>query len=170
MARRVDKQAKAARGKRAANPADELEVLHPERQISIAGRDITVREYGFVEGLTVRALAKPLTDALYAQARAGGSAPLYTEIDDVLAQHPEMTVALLAKAADVEPEWIHRLNDEDGADLLLTWWLVNSGFFIRPLLRRLATEQLAAGRSDGGASTPTSSATGTDAPPPISES
>ncbi|MDF5999802.1 hypothetical protein P4050_15915 [Pseudomonas aeruginosa] len=50
----------------AAQGADDLQILHPEREIEVAGRKLTVREYGFVEGLRLRPMIQPLLDDLYA--------------------------------------------------------------------------------------------------------
>ena len=60
MARKVVKPEKPAEP-----GADDLQVLHPERSPIIAGRQVTVREYGFIEGLGLRPLAQPFLDELH---------------------------------------------------------------------------------------------------------
>ena len=42
--------------------ADDLEVLHPDRTATIAGRAVTMREYGFIEGLKLAPLYKGIVD------------------------------------------------------------------------------------------------------------
>ncbi|MBZ8143644.1 hypothetical protein CLD22_27925, partial [Rubrivivax gelatinosus] len=50
--------------------ANELEVLHPERLITVRGRDITLREYGFVEWVRMRPALQPVLDAICATLEA----------------------------------------------------------------------------------------------------
>lgn len=116
------------------NVTNELDILHPDREAVIAGRKIILREYGFVEGLKIRALARPFTDALYGLFDA--QPPDFELILDIVADHAETVLQLAAIAADVEQSWVDDLNDEDGNMLLLLWWGANGGFFTRQLMRR----------------------------------
>lgn len=168
MARRVDKSGKAAAPSgAAASPGkpSELEVLHPERHVLIAGRSLVVREYGFVEGLKLRALIQPFLDGLYAVIAAGAGIPSFEQVQSVLAEHPDALVDMMAAAADVEPEWIRTLDDQDGEALLTNWWLANAGFFIRRVLRRANSDKLVAAALGGEGSTTPSSAPVTGARP-----
>lgn len=172
MARRVSTQGKAAPTPGAVGAgaaAAELEILHPNREVKIAGRQLTVREYGFVEGLQVRALAAPFLEGLYQAVGAGSRAPSFDEVQDVLAGHADAVVELIAKAANVEAGWIRTLGDEDGELLMLNWWLANAGFFIRRVLRRATTDRLVAAALVGGGSTTPSSAPDMDPAPQTSE-
>lgn len=121
--------------------ANDLEILHPERTATIAGRKITMREYGFVEGLKVRALTKPLIDALH-KFVADGSVPSAEEVQVILAEHADTVVVLMAKAADVDTEWVASLNQYEGDDLMAMWWGCNGPFFMRKAIDRLKQEKL----------------------------
>ena len=54
----------ASRAKKKPKPgtegADDLQVLHPELPLSVGGRDLVMREYGFIEGLRVRPIIEPM--------------------------------------------------------------------------------------------------------------
>jgi hypothetical protein len=150
--------------------AEDLEILHPERTIHIsgrklevrpipiAGRDIEVREYGFLAGLKIQSAVAPIVEAL-----AELAAEKRLELDGVLeivGEHPEELTALLAAATDLKPAEIEVLPDDEGQLLLLTWWAVNSGFFVRRVAMR-ATARIARARPAGPTSTPPSSPTTT---------
>ncbi|TBW02722.1 hypothetical protein E0E52_17030 [Azotobacter chroococcum] len=140
-------------------PGDnDLEVLHPERTAVIAGRQVTVREYGFVEGLRLLPLAEPIIAALQDLASTGGT--VFDAVLAVAAEHADAVVNLMAVAADVEVEWIESLGQSDGHLLLMMWWGANGPFY----LRRAALQLVARGRA-GAMSTPPSSAPATEAPP-----
>ena len=158
MARRPGKPAVPA-----ADAGDALEILHPERTATIAGREITVREYGFVESMRLHVLIQPILDDLRALVVAGG-VPNLDDVLSMLAHHDEAIVQLLARAADVEPEWVAGLSSADGELLLYLWWGVNGPFWLGGVVRRIAAERIAARIAmspDGETSTPPSSPPGT---------
>lgn len=149
-----------------AAPADDLDVLAPERQAPIAGEAIVVREYGFFEGARLLPLAQPLLADLQAIFGAGG-APMAGAVIDVLIAHADLVRHLVARAI-VQPgdgaaateaaiaereKWLETLNDVDGEVMLLLWWQANSGFFIRRLLREAVLEK-ASPSAGAGSSTP----------------
>lgn len=167
MAKKVERKAPPTAAAKTAAP-DPLAILHPERQCFIAGRAITIREYGFVEGLKLRATAEPFLTALYAIVAQDGHAPNFDQLDALISDQAGCVLDLVARAADLEPKWIASLSDEDGSQLMKEWWLATSGFFIRRVVQRLATERAVARQRAGGASTTRSSGPATDAPPPTS--
>ncbi|MEO6933840.1 MAG: DUF6631 family protein [Collimonas sp.] len=138
-----------------ADKGADLDVLHPNREAVIAGRKVTLREYGFVEGLRLRPLTKPFTDDLYA-VFFNGIVPDYEQVLDIIGRHADTVMELAAKSADVEVEWVRTLSHADGDLLLLLWWGANSHFFIQNLLRRSGIEQEVARlqRLAGATSTP----------------
>ncbi|MBS0457468.1 MAG: hypothetical protein JSS44_09095 [Proteobacteria bacterium] len=140
--------------------AQDLEVLHPERVIHIGGSEVTVREYGFLAGLRLQAAAAPIVAALADAAERGLN---LAAIQGVLAAHPAQIVALLAAATDLPPAQIEALPDDEGQLLLLTWWAVNAGFFVRRVATAIAARR-AAEASAGQTSTPSSSPTDTISP------
>lgn len=151
----VTKKEKATPGE------NDLQVLHPELTAVIAGRSITMREYGFIEGLKVRALAKPLIATLHAIVSSGR----VPEIDDVqfmLAEHADNVALLIAQAANVEPEWVLKLeNQYEGDQLLAMWWGCNGHFFIRKAIDQVRQNLLVSAMRAGQIPTPNSSPTAT---------
>lgn len=141
--------------------ADDLQTLHPERSATIAGRQVTVREYGFIEGLGLRPKAQPLLDDLYAQI-AEGHIPELEEILVLLGQHHLLIQELVAVAADVEPQWVASLNQDQGYQLLMMWWGANGPFYVRSAFNRVVAKKSAAAARAGLTSTPLS-------PPPVME-
>ena len=156
MARKLDKSAPPAAPQGAVG-ADDMAIMHPDREVFIAGVLVTVHEYRFWEGLKLRALAKPFLDDLYVLFSAAGSAPAFEDVADLFGAHETVVQEMVAQASGQKREWIQRLGDQDGDALLLTWWLVNSGFFIRRLLRRTAQERLAPGNLSAGPASSTRS-------------
>lgn len=131
MAKRITKAA-------APPPAEnELEVLHPERQLVFGTRKLTVREYGHVEWLRLLPLAEPLVAAI-AAALEQGRDPTYEEALACLAQHIDALAPLIAQAAGLTPEDHAALDPEQGELLLMTWWGVNGRFFVGRALNRVA--------------------------------
>jgi hypothetical protein len=150
--------------------ADDLEILHPEREATIAGRRLVVREYGFIEGLRLRPLMQSLLDDLHQLLEQGGDAFTLEAIESVLGTHTDEVIELMAIAADVEPNWVATLNDQDGMHLLHLWWTVNGPFFVRRSIARLQAERVAAAsRTAGATSTPPSSPADTEPQPPSVE-
>lgn len=165
MAKKVEKK----EDKAAAAAAEELDALHPERTAVLAGRSVTVREYGFVEGTRLRLVARPFAGGLFALLK-GKDVPHYEAVLDIIAEHLDLVLELVAQAADVKVEWIKSLPPADGELLLMMWWGVNGHFFLRAALQRLRVEQEVETLLAGAASTPpllhTDTATGTsDATP-----
>lgn len=131
---------------------DDLEILHPERQVTVAGRAIVMREYGFVEGLKLRALYAPLIETLK-PILAEGELPELDEILDLLAEHAERLPQLMASACDQPLEWVAGLGHEQGHHLMLVWWGVNGPFFMRSAAGQLLSEKVRAMRRAGATST-----------------
>lgn len=166
MAVKVTDQAPVAAPSKGAASSD-LEILHPEAQLILAGRPIVVREYGYVEGLRLLTWAKPFVDDLQAAFDGATAAPRAAAIEALLIRHVDLLSRMVAQAADVEPEWVEGLGQADGDLLTAVWWSVNAPFFCRRVLRQ-AVEARLESRSRGGASTPTSSVPAMGAAQPTS--
>lgn len=153
MARKVDPT--KPRTKAAPKPPpgdDDLEVLHPQRQVTIAERQLVVREYGFVEGLQLRPLYAPLIEALK-PVMAEDELPDLEGILDLLAEHADRLPRLIAAACDQPVEWVIGLGHENGHSLMLVWWGVNGPFFLRSAAVQLLSKKLKAARHAGAIST-----------------
>jgi hypothetical protein len=147
---------------------DDLGVLHPGETKVINGKTIVMREYGFVEGLRVRAQAKPFLDDLYAATKSGDA--INTEqVTHIVSVHHELVLGLVAQAADIDLSFILSITDDnEGQQLLALWWRVNGGFFLKKIKERITGEILElrmrnqmANQAAGQTSMPNSSPTGT---------
>lgn len=140
---------------------DDTDVLFPERVLSIAGEDVTVREFTFLEGIRLDAKIQPLLDGFEAAAEddATGAELMAT----LLVDHQELMIELLATCSDRDVEWVESLSDSDGQDLMWTFWQVNRRFFLRRIgVRRISRDRKAKVDASGGASSlDDSSPTGT---------
>jgi hypothetical protein len=159
MARKIDKQ-QAAAGEPSA--AESLAVLDPNVSITLADRAITVREYGFFEGLRVGAKAEGFIGDLHNMVRRDGELR-FDRIRHLYGVHEDVVIAIAAQAADVEPEWVRSLGKVELETLLSTWFMVNAGFFAHEVMEVMREERhRAAMASRGPTSLPAS-------PPPASE-
>ena len=157
----------------AAAAAAELDILHPDRQIRLRDRLLTLREYGYIEGLQLQGGIKPLLDELYALFSRDAPPPRVDEVrDDVFAKHALSLQWLLAQSMTPYPDepagleqfasevaanakFVNSLDDIEGDQLFSVWWAVNGGFFIRRYRARLLAEVVASHvRSASSSSTP----------------
>jgi hypothetical protein len=162
MATKVEKRAKPAKSPAAA-PANELEVLHPERILVVGGERVTMREYGHVEWLRLLPTAAPLVDAIAALLEADRD-PSYEEALDIVARHIDRVLPLVLQACGMTAEAFDKLKPDDGELLLMTWWGCNGRFFVQRAINRVVVRsqerQVLAGRGTAR-STPPSSPTAT---------
>lgn len=161
MATKLEKKSANSKPSAPDKGADDLSVMYPDVTVTIAGREITVREYRFEEGLRIRALMRPFTadlDRLFTDGEA-----LVEDVADLTGEHIDLVRQAIAQSAGVEPEWIAGLNDADGDLLLNVWWGVCGSFFIRQVVRRAAERARRA--AFAGATLSTSSPAPTTAAP-----
>lgn len=133
-------------------PENEAEILFPDRDIVIGKATVTVREFGFKEGMRLTPLARPIIEAM-GGAADGEHGPQIEALNDALIEHPDELVQLMAAACDRPTEWIEGLSDSDGQNLLMLFWSVNSRFFTRRLVIRRALRSVTTTAVDA-ASTP----------------
>ncbi|MDI3489558.1 MAG: hypothetical protein PWP11_835 [Thauera sp.] len=161
MARKINRPDPAGPSA-AAQEADDLDVLHPERVLSIGGRQVVVREYGNVEWLRLLPSASPLVTAL-AEKLGEGAALDYETALGVLAEHIDAVLPFVLQSADMDRAAFDALGADDAELLLMAWWGVNGRFFVQRAANRLGVAQLQAAlaRSAGANSTQPSSPTAT---------
>lgn len=138
----------------------DLQTIHPDVPFPLAGRLLTMREYGHIEGLRLQCWARPFVDALYAVvAQDAGTPPTLSQIRQLMAEHADLVCTMVAQALttpgdnpagilqerEALMQWIERLSDRDGQLLLAIWWQVNVHFFFRLVFER-ALEAAAAAR------------------------
>lgn len=131
---------KVAKRKPAADKAaGDLSVLKPDRNTTVAGRPIVMREYGFFDSLELLPLLEPILVDLEDQAKAGAPWPDFNSVPSFLGNHANVLVHLIAKSASVEMEWMRGLTAEQGYELVWWWWIVNGPFCKRCAEKRLVT-------------------------------
>lgn len=136
MARKVDRHTKSPSAPPASG-ADDLATLMPHLPITICGRDLVVRKYGFADGLRVRALMAPFTKDLGEMFTSGEEA-LVEDIMDLLGMHVDRVQQAIAMSTGTDVAWVAALGDADADLLLNAWWGVCGLFFVRQVMRRSA--------------------------------
>lgn len=125
-----------------------------------------MRELTFSEQLRHNHLLAPLADALAAVPPEQLDGPeSINVIFDALARHADALRELLAISCGQSVDWVDALPADDGEALVLTWWTVNSGFFVRRLWRPRLLAMALGNRRPGAESSPISSAPATAAKP-----
>ena len=143
----------AAPADEATSTADDLAVLHPDRTLPIGGRHVTIREYGFFEGLDVADRASHFIADLVAASEDGTLR--YTQVRRLYGRHRAVIPLIAAQAGDVDVAWLEALAPDDLELYLATWFAVNAAFFVREALAELRetglreAHVLAAGASAG---------------------
>ncbi|ARU87121.1 DUF6631 family protein [Pseudomonas sp. M30-35] len=149
--------------------ADDLQVLHPNLAADLNGRQVMVREYGFVEGLQLQAELQPFLNGLYELAQAG-TTPSLDEILVLIGRHTDIVMGAMAISADVTVDELKGLKSQiEGRTLLMKWWTANGPFFWRCVHDRILGERELAKRRGGQISTPSSSAPATETSNPSGE-
>jgi hypothetical protein len=110
--------------------ADELDILHPERTIMCAGDSVTVREIGFADSLRLDRAMAPMIRA-FIDLRDD---PEPHDLAALFGTHPDAWLDFMAAACGKPRAWIEGLGDEDGRNLSMAVWTVNSGFFLRRVI------------------------------------
>lgn len=161
MAQKISRPKKTTPPRPAHDPAEELDVLHPDRALRVGDLALVVREYRHLEWLRMLPAVVPVVEAIAALLEAGRE-PTYEEALAVIASNAEAVLPLVAQACDVSAEALAALNPDEGELVLMTWWGVNGRFFIGRAVNRVAVARAALrARSAGASSTPSSSPTAT---------
>lgn len=130
--------------------AEELAVLHPDRTLVIGGRSVTIREYGFFEGLDVADRASAFIGDLIA---ASGDGTLrYTQVRRLFGRHRVVIPSIAAQAGDIEVAWLEALAPDELELYLATWFAANAAFFVREVLAEVREAHVLAAGASAGAS------------------
>ena len=120
---------------------NELEILAPDMELTIAGEPITVHEYRFLEGMQAQQVAPGFFDAITELfLTQPEQAQDLTALADLFARHADDVTRLMAMASGQTPDWVSGLSDLDGQMLMMSWWQVNAGFFTRRLIAAAAQQ------------------------------
>ena len=117
------------------NVLEEAQLLFNERQLTIGDRDVTVREFAFLEGLRAQVLARPMLKDLRIHFESGDADP--EDIALLMEGHAEEWLEICALASGEPAEWIAKLPSSQGEQLSLAVWEVCSDFFMRSLEKML---------------------------------
>ncbi|MCY3988202.1 MAG: hypothetical protein OXF94_06370 [Gammaproteobacteria bacterium] len=91
--------------------------------------EVIVRKLRYMEGLQAQVEAAPLLVDL-ARALADGSGAIDVDaVQDVLSRHADLWTELVALVSGRHATWLERLSDEDGQELSLAMWTLNSDCF-----------------------------------------
>ncbi len=112
---------------------DDAEILHPDLDLEMAGRSVTVREFRFKDGMEIGPLIVALVKDLDG---AVGDGSDLSGLFDTLYAHPDVLRHLLLKSTGQDTEWLDSLSGQEGDQLLMAFWSVNGPFFVRRLLFR----------------------------------
>lgn len=142
--------------KPAAEPENDLDVLLSTRDITIAGKPITVREITLVDSLVLHDSLTPVVASLAEVMQT--EYPRFEHVQQVLAKHATVLPVLIAHCSDQPVEWVQTLPGSEGLALMDWWWAVNRRFFMGAATRILQL-QLARAKtlSDSAASSQLSS-------------
>jgi len=132
------------RGAGGEGAADVLAILFPERQVTVGGKTLTLREYSFKQSLQLNDRLQPLINAISGLIE-GEQMPELSQVISTFAKEHERLIELVAIAADCEASFIENLNQQEGQQLLLLWWNINAPFLIGSAV--LALEASAAAKA-----------------------
>lgn len=118
---------------------DELNILIPDRTLTICGVQVTVHEYTLAEQLQhrqpLKAISEGFMDAMNAKPDAEVS---IDELYDVLGANWDAVLQAVAVSCGRSVEWVAGLTGDDSESLLLIWWGVNAAFLpATPFARHL---------------------------------
>jgi hypothetical protein len=148
---------------------EDAEILFPDETLELSGEQVTVREYRYLEGLRASVVARPILAGLRELIEACEGREIDPEaLDELIGEHAEAWVGLIALATGRDPQWIKSLSDGDGLNLSLAFWRVNGPFFTRRLVIAGALRQGLRGLSRSPRSSTSSSGPATDETPPTS--
>lgn len=124
---------------------DELNILIPDRTLTICGVQVTVHEYTLAEQLQHRQQLKAISEGFMGAMNAKPDAEVsIDELYDVLGANWDAVLQAVAVSCGRSVEWVAGLTGDDSESLLLIWWGVNAAFFtrnaIRPALTRLVQQ------------------------------
>ena len=115
---------------------NDLDILMPNREITIANEVITIREYSFKDALTIGAEIDQFTGLIVA-AMNGTNKITIEQADAIFINNLELVNSLISVSINKPISFIESLGYEDGIQLLDWWWVVVSGFFMNAVTRKI---------------------------------
>lgn len=122
--------------------SNDLATLMPNREITLAGETITVREYSFKDALTIGNDINQFV-ALIVNEMNGTNKITIEQADAIFINNLELVNSLISVSINKPISFIESLGYEDGIQLLDWWWVVNSGFFMNAVTRKIIRQNAA---------------------------
>lgn len=119
-----------------------LEVLMPNREITLAGETITVREYSFKDALTIGNEIDQFVALIVAEMNSTNKLSI-EQADLIIINNLELVHSLISTSIQKPVTWIEALSYENGLQLLDWWWVVNSVFFMNAVTRKIIRQNAA---------------------------
>lgn len=119
-----------------------LATLMPNREITLEGEIITVREYSFKDALTIGNEIDQFV-ALIVNEMNGTNKITIEQADSIIMNNLELVYSLISTSIQKPISFIEALSYEDGLQLLDWWWVVNSRFFMNAVTRKIIRQNAA---------------------------
>lgn len=128
---------------------NELEVLDPDVVLDIDGERVVVREFRYGEGMRLMPRLQPILEILRSLCNGDRDPEDLSVYDEIVQQHGELMLELVAAACDRTLEWVEALPDNEGYRLQTAFWRANAGFFMRRLFLTSPKARAAAAAMQG---------------------
>lgn len=115
--------------------SDDVSILMPNIDVTIAGTLLTVREFTLGDSLAMHAELKPIITSLADVMQS--EYPGFEAVMDVLAQHAHSLPLLMARSCDQPSEWVRGLPASEGSTLIDVFWTANRRFFMSAAIRQV---------------------------------
>jgi len=115
--------------------ASDLEILHPERMLTLGGESIEVREFSFLQEMDALPIARPIIRDL-TKAFGSDESPGFSAVEEIFYIHREAFLHLLELSTGKTIEWMSDLSGDEAQLLSMTFWSVNKRFFISRVVTR----------------------------------
>lgn len=122
--------------------SNDLATLIPNREITLAGETITVREYSFKDALTIGNEIDQFVTLIVTEMN-GTNKMTIDKADLIIMNNLELVYSLISKSIQKPISFIESLPYSDGLQLLDWWWVVNSHFFMNAVTRKIIRQNAA---------------------------
>ena len=117
-----------------AKTENEAEIINPDQDLTINGETITVKEFRFKQAMTAAVTAADIVEEMRVLITDKGNDLHLTDIEGLFAKHWDAFIALLSLSTGKDEVYLTELSDMEGQSLMNSFWVVNSGFFMRRLM------------------------------------
>lgn len=129
--------------------ASEIDILYPERVLTVAGEVITVRELAFAQTLRMESAMAPMIQAFIDLPVDDDGERVTAQLWTLFGEHAGAWIGFVASACGKPREWVENLSDADGRELTMTVWSVNAAFFTRRVISGMIARRSATSAPSG---------------------